>query len=89
MEAYWGLDVEFKVFLTSALVGGEWSASFPGRVTSGERGPDIHWKDGWVGPIPGLDDVESELMTFAFCVCVCVCVCDNSPSPSWRNFSTP
>jgi hypothetical protein len=27
------------VFLTLALVGGEWSASRPGRVTPGEKAP--------------------------------------------------
>jgi hypothetical protein len=38
------------VSLTSALVGGEWSASSPGRFTPGERGPDTHWIGGWVDP---------------------------------------
>jgi hypothetical protein len=31
------VDIEFHVFLTSALVGGEWSASRPGRFTAGEN----------------------------------------------------
>jgi hypothetical protein len=31
------------VFLTSALVGGEWSASRPCRFTLRERYPDIQW----------------------------------------------
>jgi hypothetical protein len=44
--------------LTSALVGGEWSASRPGRFTPGERAPGTHWIGGWVGPRTGLDDVE-------------------------------
>jgi hypothetical protein len=30
-------------FLTSALDGGEWSASRPGRFTSGEIAADTHW----------------------------------------------
>jgi hypothetical protein len=44
--------------LTSALVGGEWSASRPNRFTPGERALGTHWIDGWVGPRAGLDDVE-------------------------------
>jgi hypothetical protein len=46
------------VFLTSALVGGEWSASRSGRFTPGERAPGTDWIGGWVGPKTGLDDVE-------------------------------
>jgi hypothetical protein len=45
-------------FLTSALDGGEWSASHPGRFTSWERAPGTHWTGGWVGPRAGLDIVE-------------------------------
>jgi hypothetical protein len=50
-----------QVFLTSALVGGECSASCPGRFTPGERAPDIHWIGGWVGPRTGLDDMKKIL----------------------------
>jgi hypothetical protein len=53
MKAYGGLDVYIHIFLTSALVGGEWSASRPARFT-----PGTHWIGGWVGPRAGLDDVE-------------------------------
>jgi hypothetical protein len=43
-------------FTTSALDGGEWSASRPGRTfTPGERTPDTHCTGGWVGPRAGLD----------------------------------
>jgi hypothetical protein len=35
-------------FLTSALPGGEWSASRPG----------LHWIGGWVDPRAGLHDVK-------------------------------
>jgi hypothetical protein len=43
-------------FSTSALDGGEWSASRPGRAfTPGERTPGTHRTGGWVGPIAGLD----------------------------------
>jgi hypothetical protein len=39
--------------LTSALAGGDWSASRPGVFT-----PHTHWIGGWVDPRAGLDDVE-------------------------------
>jgi hypothetical protein len=43
-------------FLTSALDGGEWSASRPGRAfTPGEWTPGLHCTGGWVGPRAGLD----------------------------------
>jgi hypothetical protein len=41
--------------LTSALDGGEWSASLPGRFTRRERAPGTHWTGGWVGPRAVLD----------------------------------
>jgi hypothetical protein len=50
MKAYGGIDI----FLTSALAGGDWSASRPGLFT-----PDTHWIGGWVDPRAGLEDVES------------------------------
>jgi hypothetical protein len=53
MKKYGGVDVEMKGFLTSTLVGGEWSASRPRRFT-----PGTHWIGGWVGPRAGLDDME-------------------------------
>jgi hypothetical protein len=53
MKMYGGVDVQ-----TSALVGGEWSASRPGRFTPGERAPGTHWTGGWVSPRAGLDDME-------------------------------
>jgi hypothetical protein len=53
-----GVDVYIHIFLTSALVGGEWSASRPGIFTFGERAPGIHWIEGWVDPRADLDDVE-------------------------------
>jgi hypothetical protein len=45
-------------FLTSALVGGGWSASLPCRFTPEERAPRTRWIGGWIGPRVGLDDVE-------------------------------
>jgi hypothetical protein len=35
MKAYGGVDVQIHIFLTSALAGGEWLASCPGRFTPG------------------------------------------------------
>jgi hypothetical protein len=58
MRAYGGVDIWIHIFLTSALVGGEWSASRPYRFIPGERGPGTQWIGGWVGPRAGLDDVE-------------------------------
>jgi hypothetical protein len=43
--------------LTSALDGGEWSASRPARFTPRERAPGTHWIGGWVGPGTVLDTV--------------------------------
>jgi hypothetical protein len=42
----------------SALPRGEWSASRPGRFTTGERSAGTHWICGWLEPRAGLDDVE-------------------------------
>jgi hypothetical protein len=39
MKAYGEMDVEIHIFLTSALAGGEWSVSPPGRFTPGEMVP--------------------------------------------------
>jgi hypothetical protein len=47
MKAYGGVGVYIHIFLTSALAGGEWSASRPCRFTSGERAPGTHWIGGW------------------------------------------
>jgi hypothetical protein len=54
MKTYWGLEVEVHA-LTSALGGGEWSASRPGRFTPAVSYSDIHWIGGWAGPRAGLD----------------------------------
>jgi hypothetical protein len=45
-------------FLTSALAGGEWSASRPDRFIPGVRAHGSHWIGGWVDPRVGMDDVE-------------------------------
>jgi hypothetical protein len=58
MKVYGGVDIEIQVFVTSELVGGEWSASRPDRFTSRERAPGTHWKGGWVVARAGLEDVD-------------------------------
>jgi hypothetical protein len=56
-----GVDLWIQVFLTSALVGGEWSASRSGRFTSVERDRSTHWIGGWVDPRAGLEDVGKKV----------------------------
>jgi hypothetical protein len=58
MKTYGGIDVETNIFLTTALVA-QWSASRPGRFTSGETAPGTHWIGGWVGPSADLEDMEN------------------------------
>jgi hypothetical protein len=57
MKTYGGVDVYAKVFLTSALVGNEWSATWSSLFINGERVPVTHWIRGWVGPRACLDDM--------------------------------
>jgi hypothetical protein len=52
-----------RIFLTSALAGGEWSGSSPGRFTPGERAPGTHWIGGWVDPRAGLDVKKRKFLT--------------------------
>jgi hypothetical protein len=58
MKTYEGVDVYIHIFLTSALVRFEWSASRFFRFTHGEKAPGTHWIGGWVGPRADLDDEE-------------------------------
>jgi hypothetical protein len=51
------VDVEIYIFLTSALAGGDWSASLPGLFTAEKGAPGAHWI-GWMDPRADLDDVE-------------------------------
>jgi hypothetical protein len=50
-----GVDVQIHIFLTSALVGGKWSASRPE-----EGATDTHWIGGWEDPRAGIDDAEKK-----------------------------
>jgi hypothetical protein len=57
MKASWESGGIAPRIVTSALDGGEWSASRPGRFTPRKRAPGIHWIGGWVGPRAVLDAV--------------------------------
>jgi hypothetical protein len=46
-----GVDVQFHVYLSSALVRAEWSASRSGRLN-----PGTYWAGGCMRPRAGLDD---------------------------------
>jgi hypothetical protein len=46
------------VFLTSAIDGGEWSASRPGHFTPGETAPGTHFIGGTAGSRFGVDAVD-------------------------------
>jgi hypothetical protein len=49
MKTYKGVDVYIHIFLTSALIGGEWSDSRLGRFTPGKESlVPIVYEDGWI-----------------------------------------
>jgi hypothetical protein len=53
MKACWEVGLELHSFLTSVLHGDEFSPSYPGRFTTGERAPETTWIGGWVDPAGG------------------------------------
>jgi hypothetical protein len=53
MKTYGGVDVLIHIFLTSALAGGEWSASRFGRFNNGTHSLGV-----CVGPRAGLDGLQ-------------------------------
>jgi len=56
MKMQWGVEVQLHAFLSSAIDGGEWSASRPGRFTP--RKSPWYPLDRWLGgPRAGLDAV--------------------------------
>jgi hypothetical protein len=57
-EKVWVSECRDPVFLTSALAGGEWSASRSGCFVPDKQAPYIHSIGGWVGPRAGLDNTE-------------------------------
>jgi hypothetical protein len=50
MNTYGEVDVQTQIFLTSALVGGEWLALRPGLFTPEESAPGNHSIECWVAP---------------------------------------
>jgi hypothetical protein len=58
MKTYGLVDVQIHGSFTSALVGGERSASRPYLFTPMERAPGTHWIIGWMDSRVGLDDTE-------------------------------
>jgi hypothetical protein len=56
-KAYWERRYSSTHSLTSALDGGEWSASLPGSFTPTERAPGTHLIGVWVSPRTVLDAV--------------------------------
>jgi hypothetical protein len=61
MKTYWGVEVYLHALLTSALDGGEWSASCPGRFTPRERVPGTHWIGGSVSHYTHTDPYPSKI----------------------------
>jgi hypothetical protein len=55
---YGGVDIYVHVFLTSALVGGEWSASRPAVLPARKEPTGTQRIVGWVDSRTGLDDIE-------------------------------
>jgi hypothetical protein len=55
-----GVEEYTHTFLTSALDGGEWSASFPGRSTFAEIVFDTNFLRGWAGLRAGLNAAEKK-----------------------------
>jgi hypothetical protein len=58
MKAYGDVDVYIHIFLTSALAGGEWSASCPCHFMPRKKALHTHCTGCWVDPRAGLDDME-------------------------------
>jgi hypothetical protein len=59
MKTYEEVKIWFYVFLTSALVGSNWSASRPCRFIPGYTASDTHCLGQSVGPRADLDDIEN------------------------------
>jgi hypothetical protein len=58
MKTYGVAYLQIHVFLTSAIVGGEWSASRLGRFTPEEIDPGTHSIGSWMSPRAEKNDVE-------------------------------
>jgi hypothetical protein len=74
MKTHGGVNAYIHVFLISALVRGEQSASRTGRFNPEEREFGTHWIRGWVGLGSGMDDMkELQFLT------------PPPPTSSWHN----
>jgi hypothetical protein len=78
MNTYGELAIWFHVFLTSALDGGELSASRTGRFTPGERAPCSHWIAGWKGARSSLEAVAKRRIRW-LCLELYLTRSDHSP----------
>jgi hypothetical protein len=58
MKAYGGVYIKIHVFVTSALVGVEWSVSRPCRYNPGDSVPGTPIIGGWVDLRAALDDIK-------------------------------
>jgi len=56
MKAYGGVEVQLKALLTSALEGGDWSATRPSRIIN-----CVHCVTAWLRPIAGLAALWKDL----------------------------
>jgi hypothetical protein len=67
MEAFWGEGYSSYSFSTSALDGGEWSASHPGRALPPGKGPavPIVQEAGWAPEPVWTQRIEEK----SFCLC--------------------
>jgi len=63
MKAYWEWRYSSTYSLTSALVGGEWAASSPGRFNPRIRARGTHCIGEWMGPRAVLDTVVNRKIT--------------------------
>jgi hypothetical protein len=52
------MDVGIHISFNSALLGGEWSASRPGRFIRGERASGTYWVGGVLDTGASLDNME-------------------------------
>jgi hypothetical protein len=65
MKAYGKVEVSLHSFLTSALQGGEQSASSLDCFTPWERSHRHHWLEGWVGPSVSLSILEKSKIPYS------------------------
>jgi len=62
IKIYGGDEVQFQVFLTSAVDAAKWSASRSDRFTPGKTAPGTRWIGDWMGPKAGLDAVKKRIL---------------------------